>query len=154
MEHRDVRARKDLKHGGPALNIYLDIDGVLLDGEAAADGAAEFVAYVTSRFPDSTYWLTGRCSGDAEATVRQLAPFFDAESLELLARVKPTSWSIHKSEAIDFAHPFLWFDDVLMPADEEVLERHGVLRSLVLVDLDGEPDALSRLRRTFPAPRR
>jgi hypothetical protein len=41
------------------MNIYLDIDGVLLvDVGRAALGADEFLRKVLEKYPDSTYWLT------------------------------------------------------------------------------------------------
>lgn len=45
-------------------NIHLDIDGVLLDGDRPAAGADNFIDYV-----NDTYRLSGRCSGDANATL-------------------------------------------------------------------------------------
>lgn len=48
------------------INIYLDIDGVLLTKNLKpANYAFEFLQYVLSNYPFSTYWLTTRCQGDA-----------------------------------------------------------------------------------------
>lgn len=134
------------------MDVYLDIDGVLLDGDAAADGAPEFVRHVLTAFPDTTYWLSTRCSGDAAATVAQLVPFFDPATLDLLRRVRPTSWPLVKTQAIDFAREFLWFDDILGTVDEDELLRQGAIRSFILVDLREEPDQLRALVRDFPRP--
>lgn len=139
-------------HYPDGIDIYLDIDGVLLDGGAAADGAAEFIRVVVETHPDTTYWLTTRCSGDAAATVAQLEPHFDAATLDLLRRVKPTTWPLVKTQAIDFTREFLWFDDILSFVDEEELERRDVIRSFILVDLAEEPDQLRGFVRDFPAP--
>ena len=41
------------------MNIYLDIDGVLLINEGhAAPYADEFLQAVLTKYPESTYWLT------------------------------------------------------------------------------------------------
>ena len=43
------------------MNVYLDIDGVLLANEkSAANYADEFLQAVLAAYPDSTYWLTTR----------------------------------------------------------------------------------------------
>ena len=43
------------------MNVYLDIDGVLLANEkSAANYADEFLKAVLAAYPDSTYWLTTR----------------------------------------------------------------------------------------------
>lgn len=132
-------------------NIYLDIDGVLLDGDQRADGSDEFIACVTTHFPETTYWLSGRCDGDAEATVAQLETYFDKPTIRRLRLIKATVWSRSKIEAIDLASPFLWFDDVLDLSDEAALARRGLLSGFVLVDLHDEHDQLHQLTRLFPS---
>ena len=43
------------------MNVYLDIDGVLLANEKSATNYAdEFLQAVLAAYPDSTYWLTTR----------------------------------------------------------------------------------------------
>jgi len=104
------------------MNIYLDIDGVLLANELyPAMHAAEFIKYVLTKCPDSTYWLTTHCQGDASRPVRDLADKFDTETVELLKKIKPTTWldSANKTDAIDFTKPFLWFDDDLFYKEKE-----------------------------------
>ncbi len=133
-------------------NIYLDIDGVLLDGDHPTAGADKFIQYVTTRFPATTYWLSGRCSGDADATLTQLQPHFASATMSRLALVHPTRWALIKTEAIDFDGPFLWFDDALGVEDEAVLEQHGAIGSFVHVDLFDEPERLHQLVADFPKP--
>ncbi|MGB3945981.1 MAG: hypothetical protein WBK76_04045 [Candidatus Saccharimonadales bacterium] len=133
-------------------NIYLDIDGVLLDKGSASYGATKFIKYVTSNFPDSTYWLTTRCSGDAEATVNQIKQYFDADTVSHLSTIKPTSWPIVKTQAIDLSQPFLWFDDTLGWADKQKLEENNVLDNLILIDLTKNPAQLAQLVNDFPLP--
>lgn len=132
------------------MNIYLDIDGVLLDKGSASHGAPEFIKYVTSNFPDSTYWLTTRCSGDAESTVNQIKQYFDAETIGYLSSIRPTSWPIVKTQAIDLSQPFLWFDDALGWADKQKLEENNAFNNLIRIDLTKDPMQLVKLVNDFP----
>jgi len=132
------------------LRIYLDIDGVLLDGENPADGADEFLEFVTSTYPGDVYWLSGRCQGDATATVAQIADLFDADTVERISEIHATDWATSKTEAIDFSNDFLWFDDVLDLLDEQLLSNHGVLDRFILIELHEQPDQLRRLTDKFP----
>ena len=85
-------------------NIYLDIDGVLLANEGnLALHAPEFLQYVLEHYPDSTYWLTTHCQGDATTPIEHVGHLFDAESVELMKKIKPTTWDVAKTDAIDFS---------------------------------------------------
>jgi len=133
-------------------NIYLDIDGVLLNDLGATAFAGEFLSYVLTNYPDSTYWLTMRCRGDAEATMRSLTPYFDRNIIELLKKIKPTNWNIAKTEAIDFEKPFLWFDDACLSFEKAELEKRGVLANWIEIDLAKDLNKLKDLIEHFPAP--
>lgn len=138
----------------PTPNIYLDIDGVLLanDREPALH-VKEFLEYVLGRFPDTTYWLTTHCiHGDATEPLRNVGHLFDAETVALMRQIKPTSWNIDKTEAIDFAKPFLWFDDDLYPEEERDLKERGALSGHVMVDLSKDPAQLRTFVENFPKP--
>lgn len=51
-------------------NIYLDIDGVLLANDKyPANHVHEFLEYVLTKYPDTTYWLTTHCQGDANRPI-------------------------------------------------------------------------------------
>lgn len=135
------------------MNIYLDIDGVLLDrnSERAAH-APEFVRCVLATCPDSTYWLTTHCKGAAAVPLRRIGPLFDAETRALMARIKPTNWDLAKTEAIDFRSPFLWFDDDCFDVERRALEQHGVLENWIKVDLRRSPHQLGLFLQSFPIP--
>lgn len=131
-------------------NIYLDIDGVLLINEkTAAPFADEFLRFILSNFPDSTYRLTTHCWQGVNRTREVLKPAFDIEILNMLSVIKPTDWGDAKTDAIDFSKPFLWFDDDLYPEEKAVLEAHNVLDSHVLVNLHKNPHQLRDIIRTF-----
>lgn len=137
------------------MNIYLDIDGVLLTKNMrAATHADVFIKYVIENYPETTYWLTTRCQGDATKPVRELAEFFDKETVKLLERIKPTTW-VHsplKTSAIDFSKPFLWFDDYPFDADKRVLFEHNTLDNWIKVDLVKNPNQLGDFIDDFPLP--
>ena len=58
------------------MNLYLDIDGVLLDynTDTYAKGAIELIEYVTSEF--DCYWLTTHCKGDSTPAIQYLSGYF------------------------------------------------------------------------------
>ena len=136
------------------MNIYLDVDGVLIAKDSKlANYANEFIKYILANYPNSTYWLTTRCQGDAGRPVQQIGHLFDEEALELLKTIKPTTWeTITKAGAIDFTKPFLWFDDNLFISDRQVLADNGVLDNWIPVDLRKDPDMLKRFIEDFPLP--
>lgn len=110
------------------MNIYLDIDGVLLAHERrAADYADEFVQFILKHWPDSTYWLTTHCWKGQNRTYEVLEPFLKKKTLDQLHKIKPTEWGDLKTDAINFKRPFLWFDDDLFPEEKEILEHYRAL---------------------------
>lgn len=137
------------------MNIYLDIDGVLLaNDQQRANFAPEFIKYCVMNYPDSTYWLTTHCQGDANRPIQNIGHLFDDETVELMRKIKPTIWhySSSKTEAIDFSQPFLWFDDDLYINERKTLIEHGVLENWIEVDLRKNPDALGKFLQSFPIP--
>ena len=133
------------------MNIYLDIDGVLLANDLhPANNASEFIKLVVTRFPGSVYWLTTHCQGDASVPVRHIGHLFDEETRQLLGRIKPTTWDLAKTRAIDFSKPFLWFDDDLFHEERQALLDHNSLDSWICLDLTKNPDQLQLFINSFP----
>jgi len=129
------------------MNIYLDVDGVLLNHDGTlANHADEFlVAAVHSGHP--VHWLTTRCrDGDSSAVVAVLGRLVQPTTVELLTSIKPTSWGTSKLEAVDLKSPFIWFDDQPLQFEIEELQECGLLDRWVKVDLLSEPDQLGTLR--------
>ena len=120
------------------MNLYLDIDGVLLDynTDTYAKGAIELIEYVTSEF--DCYWLTTHCKGDSTPTIKYLSGYFPPEIIEKLKKVKPTYWETLKTEAIDFDKNFIWLDDYPFQAELSVLENFGMPDSIYRVNLANE----------------
>lgn len=123
------------------MNIYLDIDGVLLTkfGDQT-NFVKDFLEYMVKNH--HVYWLTTHCKGDSMFTVRFLERFFDDEIIEIMKHILPTSWNTLKTEAIDFSEPFLWFDDNIFNAEKKVLEENNCLDSFIEVNLEKDPDQL------------
>lgn len=110
------------------MNIYLDIDGVLLaKNNRAADYADEFLQFILKQWPDTTYWLTTYCWHGDNRTYEVLQPFLRKRTLEGLHKIKPTHWDELKTDAINFKRPFLWFDTTLYNEEEAILTHYQAL---------------------------
>lgn len=134
-------------------NIYLDIDGVLLANDLnPANHASEFLQYILKNYPDSTYWLTTHCQGDANIPIQHIGHLFSAEVIDIMRQIKPTSWDLAKTRAIDFSKPFLWFDDDLFYEEKQTLSAKGVLDNWIQVDLSKNPNQLMSFITSFPLP--
>lgn len=135
------------------MNVYVDVDLVLLvDEYHAANFAHEFLKYLANHYPDSTYWLTTHCRGDAKTAVERLGKVLKPETMKLIQDIKPTNWDVSKTDAIDFDEPFLWLDDDCYPEEREELIKHGVLDNWIEVDLSKDPNQLQKLITSFPLP--
>ncbi|OGD84031.1 hypothetical protein A2165_01695 [Candidatus Curtissbacteria bacterium RBG_13_40_7] len=131
------------------MNIYLDIDGVILANDVQpALHAKEFLEYVVNNH--DVYWLTTHCKGDAEYTVNFISRFFDADTIESLKKIKPTNWNTLKTEAINFDTPFLWFDDQLFDSEIDELDCRNVRDQWIKVDLSKNVHQLKDLVENFP----
>lgn len=132
------------------MNIYLDIDGVLLANEnALALHADAFLKYVITQYPDSTYWLTTHCWRGENRALELLTPLVKPETAQLLKRVQPTEWGTAKTDAIDFSKPFLWFDDDLYDDERKVLIAQNRLDCWVEIDLRHNPESLKVAMQRF-----
>lgn len=137
------------------MNIYLDIDGVLLTkDQRPTNYSKEFIEYVLTNYPDTTYWLTTHCQGDANRPIRDIGHLFDDETIEFMKQIKPTTWlhSSSKTAAIDFSEPFLWFDDNIFLSERQQLIKHNALDNWINVDLRKDPDMLQKFIQGFPLP--
>ena len=124
------------------MNIYLDIDGVLLANESnLAEGAKEFIKYAADNF--DVYWLTTHCmNGDSTHAVEYIARVEQEDLRPWLIKFKPTVWSLKKTEAIDFTKPFFWYDDDCFSEERKVLRDNNALNSWIEVDLRKYPDQM------------
>lgn len=128
------------------MNLYIDIDGVLLnknDNNNPANYLEEFLAYATENF--DYYWLTTHCKGDASFAVERFREFGKAGILELVGKIKLTDWGRFKTDAIDFSQDFLWLDDHPGLKEEQILKEKGCWKNLIKIDLKSNPNALKDL---------
>lgn len=128
------------------MNIYLDIDGVLLANESnASPYADEFLQAVLKEYPDSTYWLTTHNWKGENRAKTVLTPHLRPETVLLLDKVKPTVWGELKTDGIDFSQKFLWLDDDLWPDELKALEAHDATHNFIMIDLSKDPDQLKTI---------
>lgn len=125
------------------MNLYLDIDGVLLTKnlEVPKNGI-ELLEYCALNF--NCFWLTTHCRHNENNTSKYLLQYYPLEVEELLKQIKPTNWDSLKTEAIDFTKPFFWLEDYPMQAEISVLEKYKVIDSLLKVELS-HPNELKRI---------
>lgn len=135
------------------MNIYLDIDGVLLANDwNAANHANEFLRHVLDKYPDTTYWLTTHCQGDPNTPIQHVGHLFEPDVVESMRKIKPTTWDLAKTRAINYDEPFLWFDDDLFFEEKQDLIKHNVLDNWIEVNLAKDPDQLAKFLTSFPIP--
>jgi hypothetical protein len=127
------------------MNIYLDIDGVLLTKYGTlVPGAPDFVKYITEKH--TVYWLTTWCKdGKSDRALEILKKHFPKESIKYLEKVRPTIWNTWKTEAIDFNKDFRWIDDMLFPQEEKILKENNAEHKLVLIDMPHDWTAVKTL---------
>jgi len=123
------------------MNIYIDIDGVILTNILRpAEHLGEFLKYILEKH--KVYWLTTHCKGDSSGAIMYLRQFLPDELIKPCAKIKPTNWRTLKTEAIDFSKDFLLLDDYLLEAEKEILKNHEKLDSWLQIDLDKNPAQL------------
>ena len=128
------------------MDIYLDIDGVLLANEHhAAEYADELLCAILTKYPDTTYWLTTHNWKGQNRAKEVLAPHLKQETVALLDRIKPTIWGEMKTEGIDFSRKFLWIDDDLWEDELKDLEKHNATSNFILIDLNKDPKQLKTI---------
>lgn len=134
------------------MNVYLDIDGVLLANDLnAANHVHEFLEKVNEK-ADTVYWLTTHCNGNAQTAYKRLSLVFKPGTLALIKNYRPTAWETAKTRAINFEQPFLWFDDDLFYEERKSLEEKKLLDNWIEVDLAKDENALLRFINSFPIP--
>lgn len=123
------------------MNLYLDVDGVLLGKRSPGDAeivqagyCQEFLEYVTSHF--KCYWLSSHTKdGDVEHLVDIIRTYTtDADILALCRKIEPARWNTLKTESINFNAEFIWIDDQPLAAELEEMRKHGVEDRMILVD--------------------
>jgi len=126
------------------MKIYLDIDDTLINTDMynmrPANHLKEFLEYMLANH--DVYWLTTHCNGDPTVPVVYMSRFVSQDVVSLLMKIKPTSWNVLKTDAINMNEDFLWFDDTLSWGEENALKDNSKLNSHVKVNLDDKPNFL------------
>lgn len=126
------------------MNIYLNIDGVLLNNKGElADFAEVFLQALITRWPDSTYWLSNYCWKGKNQTLDIIFPKLKKKrTMELIEFIKPTDWDELKTDAIDFTKPFLWFENEIFSDEMEILNHYHATKCFRKIDLVKDPTQL------------
>ena len=128
------------------MNIYLDIDGVLLINETnTALYADELIQRILEVYPDSVYWLTTHDWNGENNIEETFAPYLKPETVKLLHKIKSTKWKELKTDGIDFSKKFLWLDDDLWPEELLALEKHNATDNFIMIDLKKDPEQLKKI---------
>jgi len=95
------------------MKIYLDIDGTMLHEDLTENygkPAAGLEEFLTALRPYDTYWLTTHCTEGDPVHARRITKAVLPESLHAdIDRIKPTTWTELKTEALDWNSDFIWF---------------------------------------------
>lgn len=125
-------------------NIYVDIDGVILTrGGQPALHLDAFLGRVLKKY--KVFWLTTRCHGNNNYTVKYLSNFLSPKTIPLIKKIRPTSFQIDKTEAIDFDKNFYWLDNELFNSEKSILRKKNKYDSWIEVDLLKNPNQLAHL---------
>lgn len=109
-------------------------------GVTPADHLDFFLNFALANY--SVLWLTSRCQGNSSMTVAYLSKFLSQDCVNLVKKIKPTSFRLDKTEAIDFKKDFFWLDNELFDSEKSVLESHNVYNSWIELDLMNNPNQL------------
>ena len=127
------------------MNIYLDIDGVLISdnirsyGQPAAH-VLDFLKFITENH--NCYWLTTHCMNGENHVEEFLQKKLPAEAMQYVSLIKPLDWKEWKTEAIDFTKDFRWMDDDVYEQEKEMLHRHNCEDKLIKINLQENPNQL------------
>lgn len=125
------------------MNIYLNIDGVLrVHAGQAAHYADEFLNLIVRRWPDTSYWLTMQSRGGRFGSLELLQPLIKPRTYAACKVIRPGNWRDHKTDAIDFTRPFLWYDDIITPEEQQILRHYRAEGCFRPINLHKDPHQL------------
>lgn len=118
------------------MNIYLDIDGVLLDhnGGKPLKDVVDFLEFVYEMSDGNLYWLSTLKHRSLTHVIDGFQPIMNEELYSLLKKIKNTKWDAYKTEGIDLDNDFLWFDDIIFQFEYKILEKAKKEHCLIKVE--------------------
>jgi len=127
------------------VDIYLDIDGVLLSDSPHDHGnptahSLELLKFLTDNY--KVFWLTSNCYQGENHITEVLYPKYPEEARVYIDKIIPTNWNRWKTEAIDFSQDFRWLDDDVYDTELAVLAKNNCSDKLVKIDLINNPEQL------------
>jgi hypothetical protein len=126
------------------VNLYLDIDGVLLTKRGAlAEGAGTFLRWAVERHEPA--WISTRTR---DGSIRgALRAFHGLLEPSLIEAVQVARWHTLKTEALPLAaRDWLWIDDEILQTERAALADAGALDRFIRIDVNRNPHALVSLR--------
>ena len=149
LHPKEKTVRDTRKPGGKnnLMNVYLDIDGVIVGTASPQEDIVELLEYILGQYPHSAYWLTTHCRWGEN----RCADWLEQNGLpsglvaRLAGQVNPTHWKTLKTEAIDFGVPFVWLEDAPLYSERAVLQQHHALDSICIMNKKDEKMALKAL---------
>ena len=131
------------------MNIYLDIDGTLIHDDLTdlsgkpAFGLEEFIIALR---PHTTYWLTTHCRNGNPERAREIMKSRLPETLHAdIDRIKPTTWDMLKTEALDWSRDFIWFDDTITKTEWKQFETAQPNQQVIEMNLRDNPRQLEEV---------
>jgi hypothetical protein len=143
------------------LNLYLDLDGVILrradtvSGIELAPGAFDFLRWATEFH--RPYWLTTRdAHGQHSGILRAFRLAMGCAALppeveSLVTSIRPTEWQGSKISGIDLGSDFVWIDDEPLAVEVAALRDRNLAHRLVVVDSNKDDQALLRAKAAIAA---
>jgi hypothetical protein len=130
------------------MNIYIDIDGVLISDAIESYGqpaeyVLDFLKFVTTHH--DCYWLTTHCMNGENHVKEFLQKKLPPEAMPYVLLIKPLNWKEWKTEAIDFSKDFRWIDDEIYDPENEMLHQHNCEDKLIKINLRENPKQLKNI---------
>ena len=135
-------AQREIAAGDRTVNIYLDIDGVLIRNGKPTPNCFAFLRWAVANH--TPYWLTTRDPhGSHDGILRAFRLAMGAATLPtgietLLTAIRPTRWRTNKVSAIDVSSDFVWLEDQPLPTEIELLRSLGLLDRLIIINSDDD----------------
>ncbi|MCA9348006.1 hypothetical protein KC867_01195 [Candidatus Saccharibacteria bacterium] len=124
------------------MNIYLDLENVLINKYQLSDFGEVFLQQILTTCPYSTYYFVQK-NQDTDVSIQQLVKYVTKRrTLEQITRLNPAIWSEAKTDAIDFHEPFLWYDSDIFSEEIEILTHYHASACYRQINLTKDPTQL------------